>query len=68
MNQKTKELVRAFIIKKIRDTTCLELNDFANAHGIEDCFSFAECFDNEAFRVEKFFCFPELPETSGENV
>lgn len=63
MNKKTKELVRAFIVEKIRETTCLELNDFAHKHGIYDYFSFAECFDNESYRVEKFFCFPDLPET-----
>lgn len=67
MNKKIKELVRAFIIEKIRETTCLELNDFAHSHGIDDYFSVAECFDNEAYRVEKFFCFPELPETLKEN-
>lgn len=68
MNKKTKELVRAFIVEKIRDTTCLELNDLAHAHGIDDYFSVAECFDNEAYRVEKFFCSPEFPEISKEDV
>lgn len=68
MNKKTKELIRAFIIKKIRETSCLELNDFAHAHGICDYFSFAECFDNEAYRVERLFRFAELPGTTEENV
>lgn len=68
MNKKTKELVRVFIIEKIRDTTYLELNDLAHAHGIDDYFSVAECFDNEAYRVEKFFCFPELPGSPEEAV
>lgn len=67
MNRKTKELVRAFIVEKIRETTRFELDDFAHARGIEDYFSVAECFENEAFRVEKFFCFPELPGTLEEN-
>jgi len=55
--------VRKFIIDKMRDTTNLELADLAAKYDLSS-FHVAECFDYEAFRVEKFFCFPqdELPE------
>ena len=50
--------VRKFILDKMRETTCLELADLAAEHNLSS-FHVAECFDYEAFRVEKFFCFPQ---------
>ena len=53
-----KLVVRKFLLDKMRDTTNLDLADLAAKHGLSS-FHVAECFDNEAFRVEKFFCFPQ---------
>jgi len=50
--------VRKFILEKMREATCLELDDLAAKHGLSS-FHVAECFDYEALRVEKFFCFPQ---------
>ena len=50
--------VRKFILKKIREATCLELDDLAAKHGLSS-FHVAECFDYEYFRVNKLFCFPQ---------
>lgn len=50
--------VRKFIIEKMRDVTNLELADLAAEHNLSS-FHVAECFEYEAFRVEKFFCFPQ---------
>lgn len=66
-NKITKLAVRKFIIDKIRETTTLELGDLAHKHNLS-AFHVAECFDYEAFRVEKLFCFPqdELKETGDD--
>jgi hypothetical protein len=63
MKPLTKQVVRSLIIEKIREVTTLELHDLSAKYDL-DSFSVAECFDNEAFRVEKFFNFPhyDLPE------
>ena len=53
-----KLVVRKFIIDKMRDITNLELADLAAKYDLSS-FHVAECFNYEAFRVEKFFCFPE---------
>lgn len=59
--RQTKQLVRRFIINKIRETTTDELNDFGLRCGL-DRFKVAEIFDDEAHRVEGFFLSPqELP-------
>jgi hypothetical protein len=59
--RQTKQLVRRFIINKIRETTIDELNDFGFRYGL-DRFKVAEIFDDEAHRVEGFFLSPpELP-------
>lgn len=51
--------VRKFILDKIRETTRFELDDLAVKHNLS-AFHVAECFDHEAFRVERFFfCFPQ---------
>lgn len=50
--------VRKYILDKIREATTLELGDLAHKYGLSS-FHVAECFDYEAFRVEKFFCFPQ---------
>lgn len=57
--------VRKFILDKMREATTLELGDLAHEYNLS-AFHVAECFDYEAFRVEKFFCFPqdELPENN----
>ena len=54
----TKLVVRKYILDKIREATTLELGDLAHKHGLSS-FHVAECFDYEAFRVEKFLCFPQ---------
>jgi hypothetical protein len=63
MKPLTKQVVRTLIIKKIREVTTLELSDLSAKYHL-DSFSVAECFDNEAFRIEKLFNFPhyDLPE------
>ena len=63
MKPLTKQVVRTLIIEKIREVTTLELADLAAKYNL-DSFSVAECFDDEAFRIEKFFNFPhyDLPE------
>ena len=53
-----KLVVRTFLLDKMRETTNLELADLAAKYGLSS-FHVAECFDYEAFRVEKFFCFPQ---------
>ena len=53
-----KLVVRKFLLDKMRDTTNLDLADLAAKYGLSS-FHVAECFDYEAFRVEKFFCFPQ---------
>ena len=53
-----KLVVRKFLLDKMRETTNLELADLAAKYGLSS-FHVAECFDYEAFRVEKFFCFPQ---------
>jgi hypothetical protein len=50
--------VRKFILDKILEVTRPELDDLAAKHDLSS-FHVAECFDYEAFRVEKFFCFPQ---------
>lgn len=50
--------VRKFILDKMREATRLELADLAVKHNLS-AFLVAECFEYEAFRVEKFFCFPQ---------
>lgn len=61
--RQAKQLVRRFIINKIRETTTDELNDFGFRCGL-DRFKIAEVFDDEAHRVEGFFLSPpELPPT-----
>ena len=59
--------VRKFILDKIREATTLELGDLAHEYNLS-AFHVAECFDYEAFRLEKFFNFPqyELEETSND--
>ena len=54
----TKLVVRKYILDKMREATTLELGDLAHKHGLSS-FHVAECFDYEAFRVEKFLCFPQ---------
>lgn len=58
--------VRKHIIEKIREVTILELHDLADKYDVSS-FHVAECFDNEAFRIEKFFCFPEIEPYSHDN-
>ena len=53
-----KLVVRKYILDKIREATTLELGELAHKHGLSS-FHVAECFDYEAFRVEKFLCFPQ---------
>ena len=62
-----KLVVRKFIIEKMREATISELGDLACEHNLSS-FHVAECFDYEAFRVEKLFCLPqdELEETSND--
>lgn len=67
MKQTHKEIVRAFIVEKIRETTTLALFELAEKYGVCDHFSIAECFDNEAYRVEKLFYFPEFPQPSPQH-
>ena len=50
--------VRKYILDKILEATTAELGDLAHKHGLSP-FHVAECFDYEAFRVEKFLCFPQ---------
>lgn len=50
--------VRKFILDKVLEATNLELGDLAHKHGLSP-FHVAKCFEYEAFRVEKFFCFPQ---------
>jgi hypothetical protein len=54
----TKEIVRDFLVQKIYSTSRFDLAVLAEKHGIEDEFSVAECFEREAYRVEKLFNFP----------
>jgi hypothetical protein len=53
-----KIVVRKFILDKVLETTNLELADLAAKYDLSS-FHMAECFEHEAFRVEKFFCFPQ---------
>jgi hypothetical protein len=55
-----KQIVRAFIIEKIRETTCLELGDLAYQYDLNP-FYVAECFEIECDRIEKMFYYPERP-------
>ena len=56
--QTTKDVVRNFILDKIYSTSRYELAVLAEKYEIEDEFALAECFEHEAARVNKFFCYP----------
>jgi len=57
MKFKDKKAVKAFIINRLREVTCLELTDFATEHDISS-FHVAEEFEQQVYRIEKFFDFP----------
>ena len=52
-----KRALRCFLLEKLREVTCLQLNELAATH---DCqaFDMAEQFGIEFERIEKLFCYP----------
>ena len=52
-----KRVLRCFILEKLREVTCFELNELAETH---DCqpFYMAEQFEIELERIERLFCYP----------
>lgn len=52
-----KRALRCFLLEKLRDVTCFQLNELAETH---DCqpFYMAEQFEIELERIEKLFCYP----------
>jgi hypothetical protein len=61
MKAKDKELLRAFIVNRLREVTRQELDNFAFENGF-DPFNMAEGFDREVYRIEKLFNFPTYGE------
>ncbi len=53
-----KRALRCFILEKLRETTCFQLGELAEAH---DCqpFYMAEQFEIELERIEKLFYYPD---------
>ena len=57
-----KEVVRAYILEKLRNVTSLELHELYLNHDLESSFHTAETFEHEVYRIEKLFNFPaDLP-------
>jgi hypothetical protein len=57
-----KEVVRAYILEKLRNVTSLELHELCLNHDLESSFHTAETFEHEVYRIEKLFNFPaDLP-------
>ncbi len=57
MKLEHKRALRCFILEKLGEVTCLQLEELAETH---DCcsFSMAEQFDIEFERIEKLFNYP----------
>ena len=52
-----KRALRCFILEKLREVTCFQLNELAEAHNCQP-FYMAEQFAIELERIEKLFCYP----------
>jgi|688.fasta_scaffold2084138_1 hypothetical protein len=68
LSSQGKQIVRTFMLDKMRDTTTFDLHELAFKYEL-DSFAVAECFDYEAYRIEKFFNFPQdgLPDPINPN-
>ena len=56
--EKKKEVVRAYILEKLRNVTSIELDELYLNHGLESSFHTDETFEHEVYRIEKLFNFP----------
>lgn len=63
MKRQHKEVLRAFIIGKLKEVECFELSDLAWSHDGSP-FEFAEAFEHEVWRIEKLFNFPDPEDES----
>lgn len=68
LSNQGKQIVRTFILDKMRDVTTFDLHELAFKYEL-DSFAVAESYEYELFRIEKFFNFPQdgLPDPINPN-